>query len=451
MKRIISLGLILIFTMVFMVGCGGQKDSGTGDAKKVEINVGIIEPLTGAQAPLGTAESNAIKMAIEMINEKGGVSGQYPINYVSADSQSDPSIGAAEAERLITSTKPVPVILGSYSSAIAMAISEVAERNKVVLWEMSGAADDLLIKGYKWTFRNEANASAWGNESVEFIMNQDEQIKAKLGKSAKELKVAIIHEDGPYGTAVAKGNEATAKKNGLNIVLNEAYSAKSVDLSSTIMKLKEAQPDVLLITSYVNDGILFNRQAKELGFKVPILVTHSGGHSVQAFVDGVGDDANFLLTVDPVPCNPNLSGYSTENAELFKEFDKRWTEKYGSHPYHHVEMRQFAQTMLLFNKIVPAAIEKSGSFTAEAVADAIRNIRVDVKDSLMGTAVEFSTPDKPWVDPWLGNTHVGQNIKARAFINQYFDKQLACVWPKEFANKEAVLFLPSSQPLAAVK
>jgi hypothetical protein len=40
---------------------------------------------------------------------------------------------------------------------------------------------------------------------------------------------------------------------------------------------------------------------------------------VQAFVDGVGADANFLLTVDPVPCNPNLAGYSTENADLFKD------------------------------------------------------------------------------------------------------------------------------------
>lgn len=451
MKRFISLALILVFSLVFIVGCGGDKDTKTGDSKDIKINVGVVEPLTGAQAPLGNAEFNAFKMAVEMINEKGGVSGKYPITYVSADSQSDPSIGSAEAERLVTSANPVPVLMGSYSSAIAMAISEVAERNKVVLWEMSGAADDLLIKGYKYTFRNEANASAWGNESVAFIMSNDAQIKEKLGKSAKDLKVAIVHEDGPYGTAVAKGNEATAKKNGLNIVLNEAYSAKTVDLSSTIMKLKAAQPDVLLITSYVNDGILFNRQAKELRFKVPILITHSGGHSVQAFVDGVGKDANFMLTVDPVPCNPNLAGYSQENSALFKEFDKRWTAKYGSHPYHHVEMRWFAQTMLFFNEIAPAAIEKSGAFTAESVAEALRAARIDSKDSLMGTSVEFSTAEKPWTDPWLGQSHVGQNIKATAFINQYFDGQLSCVWPKAFATKEPVLFLPASQPLAAVK
>jgi branched-chain amino acid transport system substrate-binding protein len=130
--------------------------------------------------------------------------------------------------------------MGSYSSAIAASISEVAERNKVVLWEMSGAADALLQKGYTWTFRNEANASAWGAESVEFIMGNDAQIQEKLGKPAKDLVVAIVHEDGPYGTAVADGNAATAKKYGLNVPVNEAYSSKSVDLSSVIMKVKAA-------------------------------------------------------------------------------------------------------------------------------------------------------------------------------------------------------------------
>jgi branched-chain amino acid transport system substrate-binding protein len=444
MKKFISLALVLVFTMVLVVGCGGNKSAKTGTTKTVKVNIGVVEPLTGSMAPLGNDEFNAFKMAVQMINEKGGVDGKYPITYVSADSQSDPAIGASEAERIVTSANPVPVLFGSYSSAIAASISEVAERNKVVLWEMSGSADNLLIKGYKWTFRDESQASAWGNESVEFIMNNDAQVKAKLGKSAKDLKVAIVHEDGPYGTAVAAGNEAAAKKDGLNIVLNEAYSAKSVDLSSTIMKLKASQPDVLLLTSYVNDAILFDRQAKELGFKVPILITHSGGHSEQAFVDGVGADADFIMTVDPVPCNPNLSGFSAKNVALYKEFDKRWTAKYGTHPYHHVEARWFAQTMLFFNNIAPAAIAKSGAFTADSVREALLAANIDAKDSLMGTATQFSSPEKPFTDPWLGQKHVGQNIKATSFINQYFDGQMYCVWPKAFASKDPVLFPPAS-------
>lgn len=359
MKKFVGILMLVVFMMVAVAGCEKAPTEG-GEAKDIKIHVGVVEPISGAQAALGQAEYDGIQMAIEMINEKGGVMGKYPITFDFADSQSDPATGASEAERLITS-KGVPVIMGSYSSAIAAAISEVAERNKVVLWEMSGSADNLLQKGYQWTFRNEANASAWGAESVEFIMGNDAQIQEKLGKPAKELVVAIVHEDGPYGTAVAEGNQATAEKYGLKVAMNEAYSAKAVDLSSIIMKIKSSNPDVLLLTSYVNDGIMFNRQAKELGLKVPIFITHSGGHSVQAFVDGVGADANSMLTVDPVPCNPNTAGFSAEYAAIFDDFVKRWTDKFGVPPYHHVEYRQFAQTMLFFNEIVPAAIEKSVS------------------------------------------------------------------------------------------
>ena len=67
----------------------------------------------------------------------------------------------------------------------------------------------------------------------------------------------------------------------------------------------------------------------------------------------------------------------------------------------------------------------------------------------MGHGAKFSTPDKPWTDPWLGNSHTGQNYEARAFINQYFDGTLVTVWPENLAKQEAVLFLPSEHPLSA--
>jgi branched-chain amino acid transport system substrate-binding protein len=455
-KRIIVFTIICTLLIGLLAGCGGgaqqaSEDEGEQQAepqeevKDIKIKVGIVEPLTGSMAPLGTAECDAIIMAIEMINEKGGIDGKYPIEYVVADSQSDPGIGASEAERLITAEK-VPILLGSYSSAIAMAISEVAERNKVVLWEMSGTTDDLLIRGYKWTFRTESQASSWGAASVECLVSELE----KQGKEYKSLKVAIVHEDGPYGTAVAKGNEAWANKYGLNVVMKEAYSSKTVDLSNLIMKLKSANPDVLLLTSYVTDAILFNRQSKELGFTVPILITHSGGHSVQAFVDGVGDDANFLMTVDPTPLNPNLDAFDPELAELYEEFVSRWTDEYGWPPYHHVEHRQFAQSLILFNEIMPKVIERAtdGEITPELIASVVRETKLEDGQTLMGHGVEFSTPDNTFKDPWLGNEHIGQNIKAHAFINQYFDKQLYCVWPEKYASREPVLFLPQEHPLA---
>jgi len=435
------LAALLIFT-----GCGSSQNGAAQDQTgSIQIKLGVIEPVSGSMAPLGTAEYEAIKMAIDMVNEEGGVLGKYKVEHVFADSQSNPSVGASEAERLIT-TEKVPILLGSYSSAIAMAISEIAERYKVPLWEMSGATDDLLTRGYQWTFRNEAMASSWGATGVDFVAEYGPEA---LGKELKNIKVAIVHEDGPYGTAVSDGNRKYAEKYGMNIVLDEGYSSKTVDLSNIIMKLKAAAPDVLFLTSYVTDAILFNRQAKELGFKVKMLITHSGGHSVQAFVDGVGKDADYILTVDPVPCKFNTDAISPDLAVLHEKFVERWTKKFGNPPYHHVESRQFAQTILLLKEVLPLAIEKHGGVTPEAIAAAARELDLPEGSTLMGYGVKISTPENPFRDPWLGNEHIGQNTKAHAYINQYFDGVLHTVWPKEFADVEPVPVLPPEHPLAA--
>lgn len=440
MKKILS--MILCLAMVLSLGAIAFAD------EEIVVHVGVEEPLTGANAALGTSEFNAIEMCIEMLNEQGGVAGKYPIEYDYVDTQSDAATGASEVERLIT-TEEVPVIIGSYGSGIAAAVSEVCERYKTLLWEQSGAADTLLENGYKWTFRTESMASLWGATSVDYIVDQADYVKEVLGKDIEELKVAIIHEDGSYGTAVGQGNYAAAEKAGMDIVSYEAYSSSTLDLSSVIMKLISAEPDILLLTGYVNDGSLFLKQSQELGFTVPILITHSGGHSVQAFVDAIGDQVNYLLTVDPVACNPKLDSFDEDIQEVFKEFESRWTEKYGVHPAHHVEMRAFAQSYLFFTEVAPLAIEQGGAFTAETVRDAILSLDLPASRNLMGSAVKYSTPDEPFVDPVLEGSHVGQNIYAGAFINQYFDKELYCVWPEEYAQKEGVLFLPSSSTLSA--
>ena len=101
--------------------------------------------------------------------------------------------------------------------------------------------------------------------SMDFIA---QNAKAKFGKEAKDLRVAIIHEDGAYGVDVSKGNEAGAKKAGFNIVLKEGYAATAPDLSALVTKLKRARPDVIFHTGYNPDITLFQRQAREQGLQV---------------------------------------------------------------------------------------------------------------------------------------------------------------------------------------
>ena len=99
----------------------------------------------------------------------------------------------------------------------------------------------------------------------------------KLKKAAKDVRIAIIYEDGPYGAGVAAANESEGKKLGMQIVLKEGYSAQAADLSSLVTKLRASRPDVLFHTGYNPDINLFLRQAKEQGLRVKAYIGHGAG------------------------------------------------------------------------------------------------------------------------------------------------------------------------------
>src|SRR5687768_3015263 len=161
--------------------------------------------------------------------------------------------------------------------------------------------------------------------SMDFI---EKNAKEKLGKEPKDLRVAIIHEDGAYGVDVAKGNEAAAKKAGLNVVLKEGYAATAPDLSPLVTKLKRARPDVIFHTGYNPDITLLLRQAREQGLKFSALVGHGAGYGVyEKLKESLGADVNHVFNVDPI--SVWLANQATLKPELppmikmvGEEFDK---------------------------------------------------------------------------------------------------------------------------------
>ena len=153
-------------------------------------------------------------------------------------------------------------------------------------------------KNYKYVFRPQPSGDQFGLMTMDFIAQNS---KSKFGKEPKDLRVAIIHEDGAYGVDVAKGNEAGAKKAGFNVVMKEGYSATAPDLSALVTKLKRARPDVIFHTGYNPDITLFFRQAREQGLKFGAIVGHGAGYGVyEKLKEGLGNDANYLFDTDPI-------------------------------------------------------------------------------------------------------------------------------------------------------
>src|SRR3979411_2996213 len=199
----------------------------SAQAQEKKIKIGVIYDLTGPLAG-GGSELQYIGAKI-MLDQyaKTGVEG-YKIEAIYADAQSKPDVAINEAVRLIEQEK-VDMLLGFFSSAQCVPVAARVEQLKKFMWITTCISSAVLEnRNLKYVFRAQPSGSQFGELSMDFIA---QNAKAKLDKDAKDLRVAIIHEDGAYGVDVAKGNEAGAKKAGFDMVLKEGYSARAPDIS----------------------------------------------------------------------------------------------------------------------------------------------------------------------------------------------------------------------------
>src|SRR5881397_1322502 len=192
------------------------------------IKIGVLFDHTGPFSAAGSLNCyRGAKMIIDYINEKGGVLGKYKIVQVDGDSQSKAEAAINEAERLLNVEK-VDILAGVYSSAHAVPLAEKVDKQQKFLWITTAIADAVLKdRNLQYTFRPQPNGSLFGETTVQYVAAH---AQPKLKKGVKDVRAAIIYEDGPYGAGVAAANEAEAKKLGMQVVLKEGFSIQAPDL-----------------------------------------------------------------------------------------------------------------------------------------------------------------------------------------------------------------------------
>ncbi len=412
-------------------------------AQAQTIKIGTLYDHSGPFSAAGSLNCwRGAKMMIDYINEKGGVLGKYKIVQVDGDSQSKADVAINEAERLLNVEK-VDILAGVYSSAHAVPIAERVDKQKKFLWITTAIADAVLKdRNLQYTFRPQPNGSLFGVGSVQYIASYSPD---RLKKAPKDLRVAIIYEDGPYGAGVAASNEAEAKKQGMQIVLKEGYSAQAADLSSLVTKLRAARPDVLFHTGYNPDINLFLRQAKEQGLRVKAYVGHGAGHSqLDKLKEAFGTEVEGFHTVDP-PASQLIDAKQLKAGvgELTQEMVRRYKSFEPNIPVNniapHVSMG-FNNMWVLLNDVLPRAIQKHGGWSPEALAKAARETDIPEGGTMQGYGVKFLGEGQPLR---------GQNERAIAAVYQVIEGQFRHVWPKVIASGNPILPLPASSPFAA--
>ena len=323
-----------------LAGCGNTP-GGSGD----EIVIGGLAPLTGSVAQYGVAVDNAVKLAVDDINAKGGILGKT-IKYISSDEKGDPTEATNAYTRLVDQDKIVALI-GDVTSAPCEAVAQQAARDKLPMITPSGTSEAITTYGEN-VFR------------ACFIDPYQGQLMASYASKKLNAKTAaILFDNGdPYSSGIADAFEAAAKALGMTIPNKEGYASKSTDFNSQLTKIKAGNPDVLLLPVYYNDVVLIAKQAKDQGLTATLLGA-DGWDGVAAQLDAASAD----VVKNAYFC----SQYSASSSDpALQNFLKTYKEKYNEEP------NMFAVLGYDAMQIMAAAIEKAGTTDSAAVIKALR-------------------------------------------------------------------------------
>lgn len=336
-------------------------NSGGGDAKGDTIKIGANLELSGEVASYGQSISEGMELAIEEINDSGGVDGKK-IKVVKVDNKSDNAEAASAATRL-TSQENVLAIIGAATSGNTIAQAQIANDTKTILLSPSGTApnvtenEDGSINEY--VFRTSYIDPFQGTVAANF--------------AAKELgvKTAAIYSDSAsdYAKGLAAAFKETFQKAGGKIVAEESYVAGDTDFRSTLTRIKSANPEFVFIPGYYEEVGLIVKQARESGVTVPLM--GADGWDSPTLVDLAGKDAlnNTFIT----------NHYSAQDPDTkIQEFVTKFKEKYKDKSPDAFNALGYDSVYLLVD-----AINRAGSLDREAVKDAL----AETKDISLVTGV----------------------------------------------------------------
>lgn len=318
------------------------------------ITLGTAVQLTGKDANTGRYYRDGYEFAIDKINAAGGVTvggKKYLFKLDLLDNQSDTNLDVQLYTKLITQDK-VDFLLGSYSTAVVLVDTSIAEKYNMPMVEGGGAASQIFSRGYKWVFGTLPRAEDYFGSTI-----------AMMGQLTPKLKtVALVTADDAFDVSVAQGTRELLKKAGLDTVLDQQYAANSSDFSSVLTLVKSKNPDAVLWGGLLAEVLNGIRQAKSLNVSAKDLTSFTVGPPTADFRKALGKDAEDAFGMTPwVPTGALKDDwFGDDNA-----FNQAYIAKYGYEPDYH------AASAVADVEVYAKALAKAGTLDKEAVRAAI--------------------------------------------------------------------------------
>ena len=381
-KRLLSIGLAAAMTVSMIAGCGNSS-AGTGEAPAANteeaggqsedaaeapaaasgdiVKIGSLWPLTGGSATIGQQHADGAEAAIKEINANGGIKsmGGAQIQLVVADTETAADKASVACERLITD-EGVSMIIGAYNSTCCISSSEVAQKYSIPYISQGGVATAVTDRGYDYVFRINNTATY---DVLEMITALDTICEEN---NLDTLTYALVYENSDWGADNARIWKEAADERGWTCVLDEPVTNGQADMTSQVLKVKDSGADVLNVSFYTDDSIVFSNALYANQVDLPWGVwSVGGGWQDAAFFEALDQDVyNYHFVQE----DWDMSG--VQNHEWIQEVAAQCKEVYG------YEMTSFFAQGWTVAYMAYYALEAAGTAEAEALRDAIKGIEL---------------------------------------------------------------------------
>ena len=236
------------------------------------IKVGMVVSLTGQFRSQGRQALEGAAAWVSDVNESGGIyvaayGKTILVHLIHYDDRSRQSSAADMSERLISEDN-IDLLLGPYSSSLAIAVATVAERFRRVLWNHGGASDRIYQQGYRWVVGVLSPASSYLHGVVDLVREMDPH--------ASRLAV-LRSQRGSFSLQVASGAETNAARSGFHTVFSEVYESPAKDFSRQLVDLSKGRADLVIGVGRIEDDLLLARQMAAQGFQAGAIALVAAG------------------------------------------------------------------------------------------------------------------------------------------------------------------------------
>lgn len=335
---------------------------------------GGLGPITGSTAIYGTAVMNGAQIAVDEVNEAGGING-YQVNWIFEDDEA----GTETAVNAYNALKDqgMQMLIGTTTSGSCMAVIAETEADNMFQITPSGTTADITAPANVW--RMCFSDPAQGTKSAEFIATHE--LATKIG--------VIYDSSDTYSSGIYENFAAEAANQGLEIVAAEAFTSESnTDFRTQLQIIQDAGAELVFLPFYYTEASLVLRQANEMGYE-PMFFGCDGMDGILTLPDFDVSLAEGLMLLTPFAAD------ATDDKTV--SFVTKYQEKFGETP------NQFAADAYDCVYVLKQAMEAAGvtpDMSVSDLCDAVCAEMVNVSyDGLTGAGISFTEDGEPNKEP----------------------------------------------------